>query len=100
MDAYQELKKQAIRKRDLAIAAARAEYHDAINAIEKLRATIGENNHAHQPKRFKPLLDAMADAIPKAGRFTFEELLKTMALAEPSRAINSDSVRSMLPKME
>jgi hypothetical protein len=100
MDAYTELRCKAAQKRDKIIQRARADYHDLIREIDKLRSRLDPNAPAVKPKAKRTMIELVCDLMPRDKAFTFADIRQVLSEAEPGRKFNEMSIRTILPKLE
>lgn len=96
MNPFTALQKQAARKRDAAVARARAEYQDTCQRIQNLRDALGEPDVLPEPTKLKPIIELIQELIPRDRAFTFADVLSLLRAAEPTREFNDPSIRSMI----
>lgn len=96
MNPFAALQKQAARKRDNACARARAEYRDTCQRIQNLRDALGEPDAPPNPTKIKPIIELIQELIPQDRAFTFADVMRILAGAEPTREFSEPSIRSMI----
>ena len=101
MNAYEELHNLARQTRDKAISKARVEYRESVRQIDKLAIRLnGEVPRSRPAKEYGSIIEMVCELIPKDKPFTFADVHKALCDAEPGRAFNESSIRTILPKLE
>lgn len=101
MDAIKVLRQRAAAKRDKALKDARHEFQKTCRLLDMLEAAVGpEPPPAKRRKRlWRPIIDVLAEVIPKDRTFTVDEAVELLRQAQPEREFNADSVRTLFPEM-
>lgn len=98
-DLYEQLKAEAAKKRQEATQRARREYQETLRQIEALRCRMGYDPPRKKPKRYRPIVELIADVMPRQKTFTFAEIHKLLTEAQPDREFNQLSVRTTLRQL-
>jgi hypothetical protein len=100
MDAYEQLKEQARKKRDAALKRIRANYQATVAKIDALRTDLDGYAPAAKAKKAKPILEMVCDLMPRDRGFTFADIHRLLLEACPGREFNELTIRTLLPKLE
>src|SRR5688500_8955376 len=98
MDAFEELRKLALSKRDAAIKAARDECRSTLTAISRLKAGItGVPEQVAYDKRLcgprrRPIIDILCQVMPSSADFTARQITDLVQADEPARSIRADCI--------
>jgi hypothetical protein len=95
MEAFDELRKLALDKRDEAIQTARDEYARRLGEIDQLRRSLGvePERRAHPGQ---PMGDMVCDLIPQDRTFTLREILDGLRKADPGREFALPSLNACI----
>lgn len=100
MDAIELLRKQAARKRDDAIQAARDEYHRNLKTIAELGLRLG---HPIKTTRGTPakriITELIVEYMPKDRPFSHREMVAILRKYVPNRRFQEPTIRTMFKKL-
>lgn len=98
-DLYEQLKREATKKRKAALQRARKEYYDTVRQIDALRSRLGYEVAAGLPKRQRTMRELVLKVMPTDRAFTFTDIHKLLCELEPHREFKEISLRTMLRHM-
>jgi hypothetical protein len=101
MDAIKLLRQRAADKRDKAIKDARHEYQKIVQLLDMMEESLGDEPAppTRRQRLWRPIVDLLAEVIPKDRTFTIDEAVELLKQREPGRDFNAQSVRTMFPEM-
>jgi hypothetical protein len=101
MDAIKLLRQRAADKRDKAIKDARHEFQKLSQLLDMLEEAVGDEPAPlkRRQRLWRPIIDVLAEVIPKDRTFTIDEAVELLKQREPGRDFNPQSVRTLFPEM-
>lgn len=99
MDAYDQLRQQARKKRDAVIMSARRECRDSIRKIDAISRRLSQAALKRRAKPGQPIIEMICDLIPQDRTFTFGEIVEQLQDADPGRDFNVPSLRTFFQKL-
>jgi hypothetical protein len=102
MDPISTLRQQAAAKRDAAILKAKADYSYALRLLDDLAKTLP--NESRKPRigrrsQQQPVIELLADILPKDRPFTIRDVLGLLRAAHPSREFHEPTIRTFFAKL-
>jgi hypothetical protein len=93
MEEFAHLRKLAAKKRDTAIAAARADYKQAVARITDLKRSLGGKSRKAAKSPLRPMCDLLYEVLPRDRLFTIDEAYELLQQTQPGRYFHLPTVR-------
>jgi hypothetical protein len=100
MDPFKILRQQAATKRDAAVKAARAEYRNSCRLIDELAQSLPVKPATVRRRNGRqPIIELIADVMPKDKAFTIRDIMEGLRLAHPLREFHEPTVRTFFSRL-